>query len=887
MKKLFCIIIVMMLTILSASISFAAQQVINGQDANYGAGGTTPAADGARFSSNNALSTTADGQNFGSAPSIVVDTTNTGTLNIIGTSTISGDIGDGTHSLATLNANGGAGKTVALQGTAYITNLNFGGDGTVTAANGEDLTAAVTTSANNTGTLSVGGGAVLQTITGQVGTNSARLKEVLADGANMASVRFTETVYATTMTVSGNASILLGKGFTGTTMHFAEEINVSTEADQYINATLTTNANNTGSFSSDFTDTVSGQIGTSSKKFDEVTGGATGKTSTFSGDVFARTMSVVGDGTVALNGNFTGTTLRYYVNGTVNVADGKNISAVVKNESLTALDNQGTLTFLGSSSTGGQIGEAGGKSLLAVNINGGNVTLNDNIYAQTTTINTGGTLTLSANKTITGATTLAGTGILDVANHALTDSGTYTQGSGTTLKVTANSSTDFGKVTATTATVNAGSSINVTVGGYIPNNTAFNSVISGAGVTAPNTITSSNPIFTFAGSVSGNDLNLTATRANTYNSLATNSNASAAGSVLNSIATSGTPSADMTTVLGALDSLTSGDQITAALSSLTPPVDNSTSQTSRATLDNFVSTVVNHLESLRPVATGISTGDASADNGVWLQGFGSYLHQSPQGLSVGYNAYVWGTAVGYDKLINDDLRLGASFGYANDSVNSEDNSTHTDADSYQGTLYASFTRGLNYVDGALSFAYNAYNGLRNIIFPGINRTANSDYDGQQYSLYLEGGHTFKKGKFELTPLVSIKYEHLRLGSYTEKDAGDLNLTVDSQDYDTVQTGLGAKIAYPIQGKYSTFVPEFHLRWLYDVIGDNQQSTSTFTGGGASFDTSGFRPARSSCNLGTKFTLINKQNVEFSLNYDFQVKDDFYGHSGYMNVRHTF
>ena len=141
--------------------------------------------------------------------------------------------------------------------------------------------------------------------------------------------------------------------------------------------------------------------------------------------------------------------------------------------------------------------------------------------------------------------------------------------------------------------------------------------------------------------------------------------------------------------------------------------------------------------------------------------------------------------------------------------------------------------------------------------------------------------------FEITLLVSIEYEHLHIGGYTEKNADSLNLVVNRQDYDVVQPGLGVKAAYPMQVKYGTFVPGFHVKWLYDFIADNQQYTSTFSGGGASFDTNGFRPARNSGDIGVRFALIAKHNVEVSLNYDFRVRQDFHSHSGYADVHYKF
>ncbi|MFA5337744.1 MAG: autotransporter outer membrane beta-barrel domain-containing protein, partial [Candidatus Omnitrophota bacterium] len=326
---------------------------------------------------------------------------------------------------------------------------------------------------------------------------------------------------------------------------------------------------------------------------------------------------------------------------------------------------------------------------------------------------------------------------------------------------------------------------------------------------------------------------------------------------------------------------------------LAPGINNAVNEAGYATQGQFINTIVNRIGNFLTAlanngTTGVSTGDEPKPaSGVWAQVFDTYLHQDPRGTSNGYNANVWGTSLGYDRAVLDNFIIGLNAGYANDRIRSKDNSARTDVDSYQFGMYGNYAKGPFYMDGIFSFAYNQYDSTRRIMFNSIDRTPKSDYGGQQYSTYFEGGYAFKKNGFEITPLASLQYMHLRLNGYTEKDADDANLTVDAQDYNLLQSGLGAKLAYPITVNSCTFIPEFHAKWLYEFLGEAQQATSTFTGGGASFATSGFSPAQSSYNLGLKLTLLAKQNISLSFGYDFEGKSDFYSHSGRVNVRYDF
>lgn len=393
------------------------------------------------------------------------------------------------------------------------------------------------------------------------------------------------------------------------------------------------------------------------------------------------------------------------------------------------------------------------------------------------------------------------------------------------------------------------------------------------------------PMVTFSPKVIGNQFFLTALRDTAFYGQRVG-NASL-GFVLDSLANTAT--GDMAFVLGALDA--SGDP--AGAKQMQPTVNNGPIQASFGTVSQYTSTVLNRIGQVVAARTesigmtGISTGDETAQSGVWAQGFGSYLHQGATGASQGYTADVWGISFGYDRHLFRNMIAGFSGAFARNNVTTNDVNTRTDADSYQGSLYGSLARDAWYLDAILSFAHNRYDASRHIVFAGIDRTAKSNYGGNQYSGYFEGGYTFKASGLFLTPLVSVQAMRLELEDYTETQAGALNLKVDRQRYNLFQTSLGAKVAYPVKSKSLRITPELHAKWLYDFAGDAQQATSTFTGGGASFVTTGFEPPRTSGNIGAKLTIMTESNWSVSLNYDFEMKQDFYSHNGWVNLRYEF
>ena len=140
----------------------------------------------------------------------------------------------------------------------------------------------------------------------------------------------------------------------------------------------------------------------------------------------------------------------------------------------------------------------------------------------------------------------------------------------------------------------------------------------------------------------------------------------------------------------------------------------------------------------------------------------------------------------------------------------------------------------------------------------------------------------------MTPVASLQYTRLHVEGYTETNAGSLNLTVKDQDYDMLQSGVGIKLARSFNLEDDRVVtPEIHGRWLYDFIGDRQETTSTFSGGGGSFATQGFDPVKSSFNVGTKLIMELNEDWSFETNYDFECKEDFTAHTGWANARCRF
>ncbi len=797
------------------------------------------------------------------------DANNKGTVNFTDTTTVGGVVG-GTHALGTINITDGKTLTGG-DNSISATQINIGtstAGATLTTGTGT-ITGLIDSTAAGTGTLNV---VTTKTTTLAAGANvgsAFKLAAInIATGGQLIAGTG-DTINATQVTLTGTGTISLDSGtLTG-------KIDGAVATNGTVNITQT--------------NTLNGNIG-----------------------------SAVGVGTVAVtagktlnantnNNSITATNLTLGNGSILNLGTGVVTGAI--DGTAGAL---GTVNFTAAQTTAGAVG--GANNLLAVNISGGTVTLGavgaDTIKAVTTTVNTGGTLNFAdTSHTIKGNLTGAGTGVINLGSQTQTLAagdnggaiGSFTTAvGGETIKIGVRDGTtnDNGNVTiAGNAVVHANTLLYVDTSkatGYIASGTAYQ-WLHAAGtnasvVLAGGNVSTNNPLFTVAESVVGANRLVTLTRvAGGYNGVATTTDSKAAGTVLEALGVAGNANAQIVAFLGRLDGLGSATAVTNAIKEVTPVVNQSSVQAVASTSQSM-DVVGSRLTQLRAgidnSASGLAAGGKVADKGIWIQAFGTTATQDLRNGIEGFDADTAGFAVGADKAISDNTRLGLSASYAKSSVDGNGNTiTSSDIDSYQLNAYGSYNMGQWYTDGLLGGAFHKFNTDRTIVGTGV---ANGDYNGETYTARVGGGYRIPTSKgIDVTPNSSLTYSYNHVQGYTETGAGGLNTTVKSADTQALIGRIGADLGYSFNYNSMLVRPVLRAAFLYDFVGDQQSTTAQFTGGGATFKVKDASPARSSFNLGASLNVARTDNITFSADYDFQGKSDYTSHSGVLRARYSF
>lgn len=193
----------------------------------------------------------------------------------------------------------------------------------------------------------------------------------------------------------------------------------------------------------------------------------------------------------------------------------------------------------------------------------------------------------------------------------------------------------------------------------------------------------------------------------------------------------------------------------------------------------------------------------------------------------GFYFLAGGVTAGVDYRVTDNVILGVALSYTHSSADINFNLGETITDAFGLSLYGTYYVGNFYLDGHAGFEWNEYQTERVIAYATVNRTAEGEPSGQQYTANLGGGYDFRIGPTTLTPYGRAEYVHIDIDSFTETGAIGLNLFIERQEVDSFQTALGGRAAYAINAPFGVVVPQVSLEWRHEFLNDSRSVTAKF------------------------------------------------------------
>lgn len=187
---------------------------------------------------------------------------------------------------------------------------------------------------------------------------------------------------------------------------------------------------------------------------------------------------------------------------------------------------------------------------------------------------------------------------------------------------------------------------------------------------------------------------------------------------------------------------------------------------------------------------------------VWGRGFGGRHVQSADGV-LQRNVSTWyGGAIGLDRLVRPDLRLGVFVGggATRNSIDPNNTVDLTDSTVGFGGAYARYTFGASFLNAALqggSLRSTTARRINNNLLANGLETATAGYNGWYVSPELTLGHRFTLGQlagsqYALTPSLQVRYLYAGFDGYTETGT-TAPLTVGSRSTENVEERAELKL----------------------------------------------------------------------------------------------
>ena len=458
-----------------------------------------------------------------------------------------------------------------------------------------------------------------------------------------------------------------------------------------------------------------------------------------------------------------------------------------------------------------------------------------------------------------------------IQGNVVTINGDYYQAPTATLRMQANSVNNYGQllVNGNAILTNSALFVDVTNGASFLKNDLLNNVISATGTLDVTglTISDNSTLFNFSTQTVGNNLNLivavdsgTSVEKSVKNQ--NNNPAEGAAKVLDQIIAT-TPTGDMATVKNALATLTSEADVSKAASQTLPTLAGGSTTAIMQTM-NTTSQVV---QARQEQNLGLSSGDDFiVSHDVWFKPFGSWSDQQTKGSVIGFDASSYGLVAGADRTLNENWKLGLAFTYASTNVDSKDKFNSLDVNSYQGTIYSSYTIDpRTEANFQLGFGYNQNDSSRTINFGGLNRIALGDFNS--YSLNAGAGIARRYeivGNTSFLPSIRMDYNRITNQSYTETGAGALNLNVESQTSDQLIPSVQFKLDHNFT---DDIVVSANTGIGYDLLDSTNTATSSYVGGGSTFVTNGLRASPWTVRSGLGITYKAGDTYDITVRYD--------------------
>jgi len=254
-------------------------------------------------------------------------------------------------------------------------------------------------------------------------------------------------------------------------------------------------------------------------------------------------------------------------------------------------------------------------------------------------------------------------------------------------------------------------------------------------------------------------------------------------------------------------------------------------------LFGFKSSIKKKRKTHYPVFNAQNSDDTGGLFSQRLSGFISLNNVSSEQIEsqteVGYESTSRGLLLGIDYRLLNRTFIGLATQYYNTSADLTDAGSSLDANQFGLTLYSThFINDRWYLEGIINNSLQQLGLKRQIdITLGqqkIQSVATGDTSSQQLGFSLGTGYDIPlKFGFSSVASAGLHYSATNISAYSENDAGNLSLAIDSQEITSLTTSANIFLSRVFSTAFGVLIPQASATWIHETKDDQQNIAARF------------------------------------------------------------
>lgn len=270
---------------------------------------------------------------------------------------------------------------------------------------------------------------------------------------------------------------------------------------------------------------------------------------------------------------------------------------------------------------------------------------------------------------------------------------------------------------------------------------------------------------------------------------------------------------------------------------------------------------------------GRASGDSFNKVTAWIKGLFNKADLERNSKGSGYKADNDGVALGIDKQVTDETRLG--IGYAYTSTDIKGGGKKTDVDTHTAILYGQYKPSDVYFNGIATYGWSDYDAKSSAYGYGLK----SKYDVDTIGLQAMAGYDM--GAF--APEAGLRYFNVKQDSH--RDNAGQEIHKNRSDTLTAVAGVSYHEDFCMDNGL-ILKPSARLAATYDLLSDRGNSVVTLANG-AGYVVDGRRLDRFGVEVGAGIAAEISDNVELGISYEGRFRDDYTDNTGMLEAKYKF